>query len=126
MGILENGKLSISKKPLPIKLNTLYSEKEMEYREFRYTPNLKRPILFYMYDLEEYRDNIRGFYLNIDELPGPILKTEEELIENIKTISEDFYNDKYKKFNDKFNYLDDGQASKRVVDKIFTFNDEKN
>ncbi len=37
-------KLSISKKPLPIKLNTLYSEKEMEYREFRYTPNLKRPI----------------------------------------------------------------------------------
>ena len=44
MGILENGKLSISKKPLPIKLNTLYSEKEMEYREFRYTPNLKRPI----------------------------------------------------------------------------------
>lgn len=45
MGILENGKLSISKKPLPIKLNTLYSEKEMEYREFRYTPNLKRPIL---------------------------------------------------------------------------------
>ena len=88
--------------------------------------NLKRPILFYMYDLEEYRDNIRGFYLNIEELPGPILKTEEELIENIKTISEDFYNDKYKKFNDKFNYLDDGQASKRVVDKIFTFNDETN
>lgn len=88
--------------------------------------NLKRPILFYMYDLEEYRDNIRGFYLNIEELPGPILKTEEELIENIKTISEDFYNEKYKKFNDKFNYLDDGQASKRVVDKIFTFNDETN
>ncbi len=88
--------------------------------------NLKRPILFYMYDLEEYRDNIRGFYLNIEELPGPILKTEEELIENIKTISEDFYNDKYKKFNDKFNYLDDGQASKRVIDKIFTFNDETN
>lgn len=88
--------------------------------------NLKRPILFYMYDLEEYRDNIRGFYLDIEDLPGPILKTEEELIENIKTISEDFYNEKYKKFNDKFNYLDDGQASKRVVDKIFTFNDETN
>ncbi len=28
MGILENGKLSISKKPLPIKLNTLYWEKK--------------------------------------------------------------------------------------------------
>lgn len=88
--------------------------------------NLKRPILFYMYDLEEYRDNIRGFYLDIEDLPGPILKTEEELIENIKTISEDFYNEKYKKFNDKFNYLDDGQASKRVVDKIFAFYDKTN
>lgn len=44
MGILEGDKLSISKKPLPIKFNTLYSEKETEYREFKYTPNLKRPI----------------------------------------------------------------------------------
>ena len=31
MGILEGDKLSISKKPLPIKFNTLYSEKETEY-----------------------------------------------------------------------------------------------
>ena len=44
MKILEGDKLSISKKPLPIKFNTLYSEKETEYREFKYTPNLKRPI----------------------------------------------------------------------------------
>ena len=28
----------------PGESETLYSEKEMEYREFRYTPNLKRPI----------------------------------------------------------------------------------
>lgn len=88
--------------------------------------NLKRPILFYMYDLEEYRDNIRGFYLNIEELPGPILKTEEELIQNIKETTKEFYDEKYKKFNKKFNYLDDGQASKRVVDKIFVFNDKIN
>ena len=44
IGVLEGEKLSISKKPIPIKLNTIYSEKEMEYREFKYTPNLKRPI----------------------------------------------------------------------------------
>lgn len=82
--------------------------------------NLKRPIIFYMYDLEDYRDNIRGFYLNIEELPGKIIKTEKELIEEIKLVSEDFkYDEKYKNFNQKFNYLDDGQASKRVVQKIF-------
>ena len=28
---------------------------------------LKRPILFYMYDLEEYADDIRGFYLDLKE-----------------------------------------------------------
>lgn len=81
--------------------------------------NLKRPIIFYMYDLEDYRDNIRGFYLDLEELPGNIIKTEEELIKNIKEINSDFYNEKYKKFNQKFNYLDDGKASQRVVNKIF-------
>lgn len=44
MGILEENKVRISKKPVPIKFDTLYSEKELEYKEFRYTPNLKRPI----------------------------------------------------------------------------------
>lgn len=82
--------------------------------------NLKRPIMFYMYDLEAYRDEIRGFYLDIEELPGPIIKTEEELISNIKTISDQsFYDAKYKKFNQQFNYLDDGKASERVINTIF-------
>lgn len=82
--------------------------------------NLKKPILFYMYDLEAYRDDIRGFYLDLKELPGPILRTEEELIESIKqyTTNLDFYNKTYKNFNQKFNYLDDGKASVRVLDAI--------
>ena len=81
--------------------------------------NLKRPIIFYMYDLEKYRDDIRGFYLNLDELPGKIIEKDDELIEEIKNMSNKFeYNEKYKKFNEKFNYLDDGQASKRVVERL--------
>jgi len=44
MGILEDDKVTISKKPTSIKFNTLYSEKETVFKEFRYTPNLKRPI----------------------------------------------------------------------------------
>ena len=44
MGILEGNKVTISKKPTLIKFDTLYSEKEMEFKEFKYTPNLKRPI----------------------------------------------------------------------------------
>ena len=44
MGILEDDKVRISKKPMPMKFKTLYSEEEMEYKDFQYTPNLKRPI----------------------------------------------------------------------------------
>ena len=44
MGILEENKVTISKKPTAIKFDTLYSEQETEFKEFKYTPNLKRPI----------------------------------------------------------------------------------
>lgn len=44
MGLLDGDKVKISEKPVPIKFDTLYTEKESEYKEFKYTPNLKRPI----------------------------------------------------------------------------------
>ena len=42
--ILDEEKVRISKKPIPIKFKTLYSEEETEYKDVEYTPNLKRPI----------------------------------------------------------------------------------
>lgn len=45
--------------------------------------NLKRPIIFYMYDLKEYQNEIRDFYIDLDELPGPIVTEQEELIREI-------------------------------------------
>jgi len=44
MGVLEENKVKISKHPVPMKFKTLYSDKEAEYKDFLYTPNLKRPI----------------------------------------------------------------------------------
>ena len=86
--------------------------------------NLKRPIVYYMYDFEEYRDELRGFYLSLDELPGPIVKTIEDLITQVKFLSHSFnFDEKYMAFNKKFNYLDDGKASDRVIERIF-FNEE--
>ncbi len=82
--------------------------------------NLKKPIIYYMYDLEAYRDDIRGFYLNLQELPGNILRTEDALIEEIKQITKHWeYSDKYRNFNQTYNYLDDGKASQRVIERIF-------
>src|SRR5699024_6878676 len=50
--------------------------------------NLKRPILFYTYDLEKYRSQLRGFYLDMNtDLPGPLLETTDEIIDNIKNIN---------------------------------------
>lgn len=82
--------------------------------------NLKRPLIFYMYDLEHYRDKSNGFYFDVEkELPGKIIRTDDELIDEIKRLDKDFkYDEKYKRFNEKFNYLDDGNASKRVVEEI--------
>ena len=80
---------------------------------------LKRPIIYYMYDFELYKNEMRGFYIDLAELPGPIVKDEDGLIESIRTLTSGFeYDEVYKKFNAKFNYLDDGNASERVAKKL--------
>lgn len=84
--------------------------------------NLQRPILFYTYDLEKYRDTLRGFYINIEEdVPGPLLKTTNEVINAIKNIDmiQEEYKDRYDKFYNRFCEWDDGKASEKVVNTIF-------
>ena len=81
--------------------------------------NLKRPIIFYMYDFEYYKNDVRGFYIDLKELPGNITKTEDELIEEIKKLNKNFkYNKTYEEFNNKYNYLDNGNVSANVVNEI--------
>lgn len=88
--------------------------------------NLKRPIIFYMYDFEQYKNNIRGFYIDLKELPGSITKTEDELIKEIKKMNNNFkYNKIYEEFNKKYNYLDDGKATERVINKILKLEEIK-
>lgn len=83
--------------------------------------NLKRPMLFYMYDLDEYQGKLRDFYFSLDELPGPIVKTQQELEDEILNIKDydKKLNEKYTAFTNKFTYLDSGDCSKRVIEKIF-------
>ena len=44
MGFLDYDMVRISKKPMPMKFKFLYNEEETDYKEFSYTPNMKRPI----------------------------------------------------------------------------------
>ncbi len=78
---------------------------------------LKRPMLFYMYDMEAYRDEMRGFYLDCSELPGPIVKTEQELVDAIKELQ--FDAEKVEAFNQVYNTLNDGDAAERLVQRVF-------
>ena len=84
--------------------------------------NLKRPILFYTYDIEKYKNQLRGFYIDMNtEVPGPLLYTSEEVISAIEHIDEvnKQYKERYEKFYARFCHLDDGNASKRVVERVF-------
>ncbi|MCR5324648.1 MAG: bifunctional glycosyltransferase family 2 protein/CDP-glycerol:glycerophosphate glycerophosphotransferase [Lachnospiraceae bacterium] len=84
--------------------------------------NLKRPMLFYTYDLEKYRDVLRGFYIDIEEeLPGPLLFTTEEVIDAIKNIDavNAKYADKYAVFYERYCGWEDGHAAENVAKKVF-------
>ncbi|MCY9806251.1 bifunctional glycosyltransferase family 2 protein/CDP-glycerol:glycerophosphate glycerophosphotransferase [Lentilactobacillus senioris] len=83
---------------------------------------LKRPILYFVYDYEKYASVLRGFYLNMDkDLPGPLLKTNDEVIEAIKNIDNVTaeYHDRYQAFSNRFNNWEDGHATERVVNTVF-------
>ncbi|GEQ04493.1 bifunctional glycosyltransferase/CDP-glycerol:glycerophosphate glycerophosphotransferase [Staphylococcus gallinarum] len=83
--------------------------------------NLRKPILFFTYDIEKYKSMLRGFYIDVNnDLPGPLLRTNDELIEAIKQIdlTVEKYKEKYETFYQKYCYLEDGNATKRIVDKV--------
>lgn len=78
---------------------------------------LKRPILFYCYDLNEYKNTLRGFYFDlINEAPGPVVETMPTLLEAIKEYDFNLYKEKYKAFSKKYNHADDGNASGKVIE----------
>lgn len=79
---------------------------------------LNRPIYFYMFDFETYRDDLRGFYLQVPKaLPNDICYTQDQLLTAIS--SGQFNFKRLAAFNEKFNHLQDGKASKRVIDEVF-------
>ncbi len=84
--------------------------------------NLKRPLLFFAYDLEDYKEEIRGMYLDMEkELPGPVVQTNDELIDALRHLDEvtEQYRERYERFYDKFCHIDDGNAAERVVQAVF-------
>lgn len=84
---------------------------------------LDRPIVLFCYDLDHYRDELRGFYLDFEaEAPGPIVTTQAELEAALAAAQRDgdrAHADCRRAFRERYAPLDDGRAAQRVVDEVF-------
>ena len=78
---------------------------------------LEKPMIFYAYDYEEFSCHGRGFYEEYESMvPGPVAKTEEELIKILQKDTYDFQ--KIRKFKEDAYEHTDGMAAKRIADVI--------
>ncbi|MCF7616392.1 CDP-glycerol glycerophosphotransferase family protein [Bacillus sonorensis] len=84
--------------------------------------NLKRPMIFFVPDIETYRDKLRGFYFDFEkEAPGPLVKTTDAVIGKIRETEAPDYRlpDIFEPFYEKFCYLETGHSSEKVVKTVF-------
>lgn len=79
---------------------------------------LERPVVFYMYDLDEYANELRGFYLSLEELPGPVVRDEDALVKEIRAADGRKADGAYKNFVRRFDPYEDGNSSRRVLERI--------
>ena len=90
---------------------------------------LHRALYFYTYDLEKYRDELRGFYFDfLEEAPGPISLTTEELIGDIKRYGTKIGGEFIKKaeaFYKTFHTYEKGTASDQVIEEIESWRNTK-
>ena len=78
---------------------------------------LKRPMFFFAYDLEQYKNDLRGFYFDfLAQAPGPVVQTTDALIEAIQKTEQEEYAERYVQFCARYNPWDNGMASAQIVE----------
>ena len=80
-----------------------------------------RPMVFFTYDLERYRDHVRGFYFDFDaEAPGPLLRTSREVVEALREPGalDAGFRTARAAFAARYCPHDDGRAAARVLDRV--------
>ena len=86
-----------------------------------------KKIVLYPYDYDEYK-KYPGFCIDYKKtLPGPICYDENELYDTILNIEKIYpkYNEKWNNFNKKYNYMNDGEATKRFAQYLINGNLER-
>ncbi|WP_130011843.1 CDP-glycerol glycerophosphotransferase family protein [Serinicoccus sediminis] len=81
----------------------------------------RRPMIFYVPDLDEYRDDVRGVYFDLEqEAPGPVVSTQADVVRAIRAMDDtERYAQRYDDWVERFNHLDDGHSAERVVRRLF-------
>ncbi|WP_158835371.1 CDP-glycerol glycerophosphotransferase family protein [Streptomyces sp. NRRL S-350] len=84
-----------------------------------------RPMYFFTYDLEHYRDSLRGFCFDFEsKAPGPLVPTSADLLGALRRLADGGtrlppgYTGRYRRFRREHCALDDGGAARRVVDRM--------
>jgi CDP-glycerol glycerophosphotransferase len=81
-----------------------------------------RPVLLFTYDLADFRDRVRGFYFDLEEIaPGPLLATSDEVLDALRDLDgvAAANADRAARFRATFCPHDDGHATDRVLDLLF-------
>ncbi len=80
-----------------------------------------RPMLFHTYDLEHYRDTVRGFYLDFEtRAPGPLLASTADVVAALRDLDSVTarHAPAYASFRKEYCDLDDGRAAARVAERL--------
>ncbi|PLT31043.1 CDP-glycerol glycerophosphotransferase family protein [Peribacillus deserti] len=78
---------------------------------------LEKPMIFYPYDLEEYKKE-RGFWEDYEKsMPGPVVYSTESILEEV--LRNTFDQEAVGRFKRKWNEYSDGASSKKLVEFLF-------
>lgn len=125
-----SGVIDVSTYP---QINDLYLASDMlvtDYSSMMFDFSVTgRPMVFYTPDIDEYTDpKVRGAYFDLEELaPGPVVRTPDEVSDLLREFVAwpQSFTDRYGAWTRRFNHRDDGHASERAVDALFSFDPAK-
>nr|WP_284290061.1 CDP-glycerol glycerophosphotransferase family protein [Angustibacter aerolatus] len=79
-----------------------------------------KPLVFYTYDFEHYRDDLRGFTFDPRPVaPGPMVRSSDEVLDALADLDavRERWRAPYAAFRERFCSTEDGRAAERVADR---------
>ena len=84
----------------------------------------RRPMIFYVPDMDAYRDSLRGVYFDLSEVaPGPVLDDQDDVADAVLALDQagERYAALYERWFQRFNHDDDGRSAERVTAQLLAY-----